>query len=34
MSTAAVLAFTIWVAVLAGLAALIVWDVTRPLGAL
>ena len=31
MSTAAVIAFTIWVAVLAGLAALIVWDCTRPL---
>jgi hypothetical protein len=33
MSAAVWIGFLIWVAVLAGLAALIVWDCTRPLSA-
>jgi hypothetical protein len=34
VSTAAALAFTLWLAAIAGLVALIVWDMTRPLAAL
>jgi hypothetical protein len=34
LSTATWICFLIWVAVLAGLAALIVWDCTRPLATL
>lgn len=34
MSTAAAIAFTLWLASIAGLVALILWDATRPLAGL